>query len=45
MTIRLELMMEVQLYKPAAIADRKSVMEGAYMRVSVLTLGPGDCIP
>ena len=37
--------MEVKPYKPAEIADRESVMEGADMRVSVLTLGPGDCIP
>ena len=37
--------MEVKPYKPAAIADRESVMEGADMRVSVLTLDPGDCIP
>lgn len=41
----LELMMEVKPYKPAAIADRESVMEGADMRVSVLTLGPSDWIP
>ena len=45
MTNCLELMMEVKPYKPAAIADRESVMEGADMRVSVLTLGPSDCIP
>ena len=37
--------MEVKPYKPAAIADRESVMEGADMRVSVLTLGPSNCIP
>ena len=37
--------MEVKPYKPAEIADRKSVMEGADMRVSVLSLDPGDCIP
>ena len=37
--------MEVKPYKPAAIADRESVMEGADMRVSVLTLGLSDCIP
>ena len=37
--------MEVKPYKPAEIADRESVMEGADMRVSVLTLGPSDWIP
>ena len=37
--------MEVKPCKPAAIADRESVMEGADMRVSVPTLGPSDCIP
>ena len=37
--------MEVKPYKPVAIADRESVMEGADMRVSVLTLGPGGYIP
>ena len=37
--------MEVKPYEQAKIAGRESVMEGADMRVSVLTLGPGDCIP
>ena len=37
--------MEMKSYKPAEIADRESVMEGADMRFSVLTLDPGDCIP
>lgn len=37
--------MEVKPYEPANIADREAVMEGADMRVSVLTLGPGDNIP
>ena len=37
--------MEVKSYKMAEIADREPVMEGADMRVSVLTLGSGDCIP
>ena len=37
--------MEVKPYEMAKIADRESVMEGKDMRVSVLTLGPGDCIP
>ena len=36
--------MEVKSYKMAEIADREPVMEGADMRVSVLTLGSGDCI-
>ena len=41
----LEKKMEVKPYEQAKIAGRESVMEGADMRVSVLTLGPGDCIP
>ena len=32
--------MEVKPYEQAKIAGRESVMEGADMRVSVLTLGP-----
>jgi quercetin dioxygenase-like cupin family protein len=37
--------MEVRPYKAAEIAGRGSVMEGADMRVSVLTLDAGQCIP
>ena len=37
--------MEIKPYAQAKIAGRETVMEGADMRVSVLTLGPGDCIP
>ncbi|MBO88908.1 MAG: hypothetical protein CMP14_05260 [Rickettsiales bacterium] len=37
--------MEVKPYDQAKIAGRETVMEGADMRVSVLTLGTGDSIP
>ena len=37
--------MEVRPYGQAKLAGRKSVMEGTNMCVSILTLGPGDCIP
>lgn len=37
--------MEIRPYEPAKIAGRETVMEGADMRVNILTLGPGDCIP
>ena len=37
--------MQVRPYEPAPIEARESVMEGEDMRVSVLTLGPGDTIP
>lgn len=37
--------MEIRPYEPAKIAGRESVMEGADMRVSVLTLAAGDSIP
>lgn len=37
--------MEVKPYEPAPIAGRETVVEGADMRVSVLTLAEGQCIP
>ena len=37
--------MEVKPHEQAKIAGREPVMEGTYMRVSILTLGPDDCIP
>ena len=37
--------MQVRPYEMAKITNRESVMEGADMRVSVLTLGPGENIP
>jgi quercetin dioxygenase-like cupin family protein len=37
--------MEVRPYKAAEIAGRESVMEGADMRISALTLDAGQCIP
>jgi quercetin dioxygenase-like cupin family protein len=37
--------MEVRPYEAAEIAGRESVMEGADMRVTVLTLDAGQCIP
>jgi quercetin dioxygenase-like cupin family protein len=37
--------MEVRPYVQAEIANRESVMEGTDMRVSVLTLDAGQCIP
>ena len=37
--------MEVRPYEPAKIAGRETVMEGADMRVNILTLGLGHFIP
>ncbi|MFP6746687.1 MAG: cupin domain-containing protein [Alphaproteobacteria bacterium] len=37
--------MEVRPYKAARIAGRELVMEGADMRVNVLTLAESECIP
>jgi quercetin dioxygenase-like cupin family protein len=37
--------MKAKPYKAAEIAGRERVMEGADMRVSVLTLAQGECIP
>lgn len=37
--------MEVKPYEPAPIAGRERVVEGADMRVSVLTLAAGQSIP
>ena len=37
--------MEVRPYEAARIADRETIMEGADMRVRVLTLAKTECIP
>ena len=42
---KLEADMEVRPYEAAKIAGRETVMEGADMRVTVLTLAEGECIP
>ncbi len=37
--------MEALAYEAAKIAGRETVMEGADMRVRVLTLAEGECVP
>lgn len=37
--------MKARPYKAAPIAGRETIAEGADMRVRVLTLAPGECIP
>ncbi|MBT5895848.1 MAG: hypothetical protein HOH61_08095, partial [Rhodospirillaceae bacterium] len=37
--------MEIRPFEAANIAGRESVMEGADMRVTVLTLAEAECIP
>lgn len=37
--------MEARPYAPAPIAGRETLAEGADMRVRILTLAPGECIP